>query len=132
MSTFSPNVASQHRSYTGGKGSSRIFERFLAKYESYAFRRDSSSKPETDEIHLVRDQDCMADGLGVLDQEFHHGFVLLLPSVLWNCHPTTEHHIREAQAPFSESISLIKVDLHPIVYRCPARSPAVSSFTLSR
>ncbi|GFT13896.1 hypothetical protein TNCV_2615501 [Trichonephila clavipes] len=29
-----------------------------------AFQRDSLSKPETDESHLVRNQDCMADGVG--------------------------------------------------------------------
>ncbi|GFX48212.1 hypothetical protein TNCV_3931621 [Trichonephila clavipes] len=28
-----------------------------------SFHRDSSSRPETDESHLVRDQDCMADGV---------------------------------------------------------------------
>ncbi|GFW19850.1 hypothetical protein TNCV_3561531 [Trichonephila clavipes] len=44
-----------------------------------AFRLDSSSKPETDESHLVRDQDCMMIGVGTLNQEFLYGFACGLP-----------------------------------------------------
>ncbi|GFW75756.1 hypothetical protein TNCV_4429391 [Trichonephila clavipes] len=36
---------------------------------AHAFRRESS-KPETDESPLVRDQDCMAGGVGTPNQEF--------------------------------------------------------------
>ncbi|GFW06120.1 hypothetical protein TNCV_4479121 [Trichonephila clavipes] len=41
-----------------------------------AFQRDFSAKPETDESHLVRDQDCMADGIGAPNQELRYDFVL--------------------------------------------------------
>ncbi|GFW19883.1 hypothetical protein TNCV_3561861 [Trichonephila clavipes] len=54
-------------------------------YFQSAFRRDSSSKPETDESHLVRDLDCMVDGVGTPNQELQYGFVLPLPS-----HPKAE------------------------------------------
>ncbi|GFT17100.1 retrovirus-related Pol polyprotein from transposon 297 [Trichonephila clavipes] len=37
-----------------------------------AFRRDSSSKPKTDESHLVRDQGCMADGVGAPYQDLQY------------------------------------------------------------
>ncbi|GFU48581.1 hypothetical protein TNCV_1439541 [Trichonephila clavipes] len=52
-----------------------------------AFRRDSSSKPETDECHLVQNQDI---GIGSPNQELQYGFALPLPSVVSHCHPTTE------------------------------------------
>ncbi|GFW37519.1 hypothetical protein TNCV_861261 [Trichonephila clavipes] len=60
---------------------------------SCAFRRYSSSKPETDESHLVRDQDYMTDGVGASNQELQYGFALPSPSVVWHCHPTTERQI---------------------------------------
>ncbi|GFX81949.1 hypothetical protein TNCV_2571481 [Trichonephila clavipes] len=58
-----------------------------------AFRRDSSSKPETDESHLVRDKDCMAEGVGAPNQELLDGFAWPSPSVVSNGHPTTECQI---------------------------------------
>ncbi|GFU39935.1 hypothetical protein TNCV_2531781 [Trichonephila clavipes] len=53
-----------------------------------AFRRDSSSKPQTDESRLVRDEDCRLDVVGAPNQELQNGFAL--PS---RSHPTTERHI---------------------------------------
>ncbi|GFV09723.1 hypothetical protein TNCV_2597781 [Trichonephila clavipes] len=54
-----------------------------------AFKRDSSSKPETDKSHLVRDQDCMEDGVGTPNQELQYGFALSSLSVVSHYHPTT-------------------------------------------
>ncbi|GFW01531.1 hypothetical protein TNCV_5137141 [Trichonephila clavipes] len=51
-----------------------------------AFRRDSSSKPETDEIRLVRDQGCMVDDLSAPNQELQHGFALLSPNEVSHRH----------------------------------------------
>ncbi|GFV86265.1 hypothetical protein TNCV_2093061 [Trichonephila clavipes] len=81
--------------------------------------------------YLVRDQDCMAYSVGVPNQELQYGFALPSPSVVSHCHSTTERQIWEAQATFSEPICLIAVNLYPMVYRCLARSPAVSSFAHS-
>ncbi|GFS56794.1 hypothetical protein TNCV_2222141 [Trichonephila clavipes] len=57
-----------------------------------AFRRDSSSKPETDESHLVR-YEGLADGVGAPNQELEYGFAFPLPSVVLHRHPTTERQI---------------------------------------
>ncbi|GFV02514.1 hypothetical protein TNCV_3438291 [Trichonephila clavipes] len=54
-----------------------------------AVRQDSSSKPETDESHLVRDQG-FADGVGAHIQELQYVFAMPSPSVVSHCHPTTE------------------------------------------
>ncbi|GFS54708.1 uncharacterized protein TNCV_2749661 [Trichonephila clavipes] len=56
-----------------------------------AFRQNSSSKLETDESHLVCNQDCMVDGVSAPNQELHFGFALLSQS-----HPITERQILEA------------------------------------
>ncbi|GFT18211.1 SCAN domain-containing protein 3 [Trichonephila clavipes] len=58
----------------GAKIANERLKRNLLKVEnqiiiSFAFRQDSSSKPETDKSHLVRDQDCMADGEGFPKQD---------------------------------------------------------------
>ncbi|GFV15501.1 hypothetical protein TNCV_4835271 [Trichonephila clavipes] len=42
-------------------------------------KQDCSSKPGTDKNHLVRDQDCMVDGVGAPYQELQHGFALMSP-----------------------------------------------------
>ncbi|GFV93611.1 hypothetical protein TNCV_1989231 [Trichonephila clavipes] len=97
-----------------------------------AFRWDSSSKLEIDESNIVLDQDCMADNISAPNQEFQYSFALPSPSVVSHCHPTAERQIREAHATFSKSICLITVDLYPVMYRCLARSPVISSFAYSR
>ncbi|GFV87022.1 retrovirus-related Pol polyprotein from transposon TNT 1-94 [Trichonephila clavipes] len=51
-------------------------------------KRDSSSKPETDLSHLERDQDCMAEGVGALNEELQNSFAS--SSVILYCHLTTE------------------------------------------
>ncbi|GFX80662.1 hypothetical protein TNCV_499291 [Trichonephila clavipes] len=53
-------------------------------------KKNSSSKPETNESLLVRDQNYMTDGVGALNQELQYGFALPSPSVVSHCHPTTE------------------------------------------
>ncbi|GFV36532.1 hypothetical protein TNCV_2260511 [Trichonephila clavipes] len=53
-------------------------------------RRDSSSKPETDESHLVRNQDC---DINAPDQELQYGFALPSSSVNSHCHPITQRQI---------------------------------------
>ncbi|GFW44145.1 hypothetical protein TNCV_3855061 [Trichonephila clavipes] len=65
-----------------------------------AFRRDSSAKPRADESHLVRDQDCIADGIGTPDQELQYGFALPSPSVVSHCHPTTERQFEKPRTFF--------------------------------
>ncbi|GFV53244.1 hypothetical protein TNCV_4313241, partial [Trichonephila clavipes] len=54
------------------------------------FRRDFSSKPETDENHLVRDQDC---DTGAPNQQLQHRFALPSTSVDSHYPPTTERLI---------------------------------------
>ncbi|GFV74154.1 hypothetical protein TNCV_4510601 [Trichonephila clavipes] len=48
--------------------------------------RDSSSKPETDKSHFVRDQDCMVDGEDALNKNCNMVFFALSSPY----HPTTE------------------------------------------
>ncbi|GFW36638.1 hypothetical protein TNCV_1956381 [Trichonephila clavipes] len=66
-------------------------------YQEHCFqstlKHDSSSKPETDESHLVRDQDCIADGVRAPNQELLYGFPLPSPSMISHCHPTTKGQI---------------------------------------
>ncbi|GFX26024.1 hypothetical protein TNCV_2273651 [Trichonephila clavipes] len=57
-----------------------------ALFTKRLFRRDSSSKPETDESHLVRNQDCV---ISTPSKELQYGFA----SVDSHCHPTTECQI---------------------------------------
>ncbi|GFV87835.1 hypothetical protein TNCV_781171 [Trichonephila clavipes] len=56
-------------------------------------RRDSFSKQETNESHLMRDQDCMVDDVEAAIQELRYGFALALPCVVLHCHPTTKRQI---------------------------------------
>ncbi|GFU52831.1 hypothetical protein TNCV_2254491 [Trichonephila clavipes] len=56
------------------------------------FWRDSSSKVDTDDSHLVRDQDCMADGVGASNQELQFGFGL--PSLVWSRIVIQQHNGR--------------------------------------
>ncbi|GFX20618.1 hypothetical protein TNCV_4269501 [Trichonephila clavipes] len=81
---INPNVSKQTRAEV---------EQLLLHCLESAFRRYSSSKLETDESHLMRDQDCMWDDVGTPNQELKNGFVLPLVSVLSHCHPTTERQI---------------------------------------
>ncbi|GFV48145.1 putative DD41D transposase [Trichonephila clavipes] len=43
--------------------------------------------------HLVRDEDCIEDGVGGLNQELQFGFKLPSSTVVLHCHPTTECQI---------------------------------------
>ncbi|GFT24223.1 hypothetical protein TNCV_2064521 [Trichonephila clavipes] len=63
---------------------------------------------------------------GAPNQELQYGFALPSPSVVSHCHPTTERRIGEAQATFSESISLIAFEPYLMVHQCLARSPVLS------
>ncbi|GFU68029.1 hypothetical protein TNCV_2823721 [Trichonephila clavipes] len=45
-------------------------------------------KANTDESHLVQDQDCTAFGVAAPNQELLHGFALPSPSVVSHYHPT--------------------------------------------
>ncbi|GFX92804.1 hypothetical protein TNCV_2657181 [Trichonephila clavipes] len=54
------------------------------------FRLDFSPKPETDESHLVRDQDC---DTGTPNQQLQYGFALPSTSVDSHYHPTTKRQI---------------------------------------
>ncbi|GFT15759.1 hypothetical protein TNCV_4943131 [Trichonephila clavipes] len=49
-----------------------------------------SSKPETDESRLVRDQNC---DIGAPNQELQYGFAMPSPSVVSYCHTATERQI---------------------------------------
>ncbi|GFV42095.1 hypothetical protein TNCV_2602951 [Trichonephila clavipes] len=60
------------------------------RYTNHRGWRDSFSKPEIDECHLVRDQDCRVDGVGTPNQELQYGFALPLPKVVSQIHPTTK------------------------------------------
>ncbi|GFT95816.1 transposable element Tc3 transposase [Trichonephila clavipes] len=44
------------------------------------FQRDSSSKSETDESYLVRDQDCVVEDVSAANQELQYDFSLPSPS----------------------------------------------------
>ncbi|GFX51836.1 hypothetical protein TNCV_5015381 [Trichonephila clavipes] len=57
------------------------------------FSIDSSLKPDKDESHLVRDEDCPADGAGAPNQQLQYGFALPSPSVVSDYHPTIENQI---------------------------------------
>ncbi|GFS83569.1 hypothetical protein TNCV_1657851 [Trichonephila clavipes] len=73
---------------------SMVYPRIVKRHcLQIVFRQDSSSNPQTDESHLVRDQDCKADGVSAPNQKLQYGFALLLPSEVSQCHPTTECQI---------------------------------------
>ncbi|GFU15428.1 hypothetical protein TNCV_2700261 [Trichonephila clavipes] len=54
-----------------------------------AFQRISSSTPETNESHLVRDQNRLAVGVGAPNQELQDCLALPPPSEVSHCHPAT-------------------------------------------
>ncbi|GFW38942.1 hypothetical protein TNCV_1818831 [Trichonephila clavipes] len=54
------------------------------------FRQEFSSKPETDESHLVRDQDC---DTGAPNQQLQYGLALPSTSVDSHYHRTTKRQI---------------------------------------